>query len=126
MCVCISKAGTSPDRGVSQMAELPALFTSEDPEVVALREGLREIIDPEIGMNIVELGLIREFDIQPDKTNVTMILTTPFCPYGPAMIESTRKKAEEVTGRPSTVEMGIEMWDPEMMEDGGGGDWGLF
>ncbi len=108
------------------MAELPALFTSEDPEVVALREGLREIIDPEIGMNIIELGLIREFDIQPDQTNVTMILTTPFCPYGPAMIESTRKKAEEITGRPSTVEMGIEMWDPEMMEDGSGGDWGLF
>ncbi|MFQ5625928.1 MAG: metal-sulfur cluster assembly factor, partial [Methyloligellaceae bacterium] len=77
-------------------------------------------------MNIVELGLLRDVEITPEKTTVTMSLTTPFCPYGPAMIESTRKKAEEISGRPTTVEMGVEMWDPEMMEEGAGGDWGLF
>jgi metal-sulfur cluster biosynthetic enzyme len=92
----------------------------------AIREALREVVDPEIGLNIIELGLIRDLDIQPDKTNVRMILTTPFCPYGPALIEETRKKVVGVSGSPAVVEMSPEMWDPSMMEEGAGADWGLF
>src|SRR5262245_65953719 len=92
----------------------------------AIREALREVVDPEIGLNIIELGLIRDLDIQPDKTNVRMILTTPFCPYGPALIEETRKKVAAVSGAPAAIEMSPEMWDPSMMEEGAGADWGLF
>jgi metal-sulfur cluster biosynthetic enzyme len=55
-----------------------------------------------------------------------MIMTTPFCPYSPAILEGTRQKSQEVTGLTATVEMGIEMWSPEMMEEGAGGEWGLF
>ena len=92
----------------------------------AIREALREVVDPEIGLNIIELGLIRDLDIQPDKTNVRMILTTPFCPYGPALIEETRKKVVSVSGTPAAIEMSPEMWEPSMMEEGAGADWGLF
>jgi metal-sulfur cluster biosynthetic enzyme len=92
----------------------------------AIREALREVIDPEIGLNIIELGLIRDLELEPDKTNVRMILTTPFCPYGPALIEETRKKVTGVTGGPAAVEMLPEMWEPSMMEEGAGADWGLF
>ena len=46
----------------------------------ALREALREVIDPEIGLNIIELGLIRDVNLEPEKTAIKMILTTPFCP----------------------------------------------
>ena len=91
-----------------------------------VRSALREIVDPEIGLNLIELGLIRDMDFQPDKTWVKMILTTPFCPYGPALIDQTRKKVADATGGPATVEMGMEMWDPSMMEEGAGADWGLF
>jgi metal-sulfur cluster biosynthetic enzyme len=55
-----------------------------------------------------------------------MILTTPFCPYGPAMLETTRKKAEASLEKPVKIEMGSEMWDPSMMEEGAGSEWGLF
>jgi metal-sulfur cluster biosynthetic enzyme len=55
-----------------------------------------------------------------------MILTTPFCPYAPAMISQVKKAAQDSLGVPTTVEMGMEMWDPSMMEEGAGGDWGLF
>ena len=91
-----------------------------------LREMLREVVDPEIGLNIIELGLVRDVQIEDDAANLNMILTTPFCPYGPAMLEMTRKKAEEALDRPTTIEMGVEMWDPSMMEEGAGAEWGLF
>jgi metal-sulfur cluster biosynthetic enzyme len=96
------------------------------PQAEAVREALREVVDPEIGLNIIELGLIRDVNIEPDKTEVKMILTTPFCPYGPALLEETRKKVTGVSGVPTVIEMGTEMWEPAMMEEGAGADWGLF
>lgn len=91
-----------------------------------LRDALRVVVDPEIGMNVVELGLIRSIDLQEDRTHVVMIMTTPFCPYAPALLEKTRQVAQEYSGVSTTIEMGLEMWDPTMMEDGAADDWGLF
>ncbi len=89
-------------------------------------EALRKVIDPEIGLNVVELGLIREIDVKDDSAHVVMILTTPFCPYGPQIMEQARRTVEHELEVPTTIEMGREMWDPSMMEEGAGGDWGLF
>ncbi len=91
-----------------------------------LMDALRAVIDPEIGLNIVELGLIRNIDLSGEQPKITMILTTPFCPYGPALIEQVRFTAQNHSGTPVTVEVGTELWDPSMMEEGAGGDWGLF
>ncbi len=101
------------------------MVLSKDEE---LMESLRNVIDPEIGMNIVELGLIRNLEVQeePDTANITMILTTPFCPYGPQMIEQVRVAGNSVMTGGVKVEVGTELWDPSMMEEGAGGDWGLF
>ena len=92
----------------------------------ALREALRVVVDPEIGMNIIELGLIRGVEIYDDRAHVHMIMTTPFCPYAPQLLEQTRRTAQEFLGVPTTIEMGMEMWTPELMEDGVADDWGLF
>lgn len=91
-----------------------------------LYEALRSVIDPEIGMNIIELGLVRDVEIGDDKAHVTMIMTTPFCPYAPQLLEQTRRTAQDYLERPTTIEMGLEMWDPSMMEEGAADDWGLF
>ena len=100
---------------------------STHPELAtATKQALREVLDPEIGLNIIELGLIRDLIIVEDKANLTMIMTTPFCPYAPALLEMARKKGEEAVQRSTTIEMGMEMWDPSMMEEGTGADWGLF
>ncbi len=97
------------------------------PELVQpLREKLSQVVDPEIGLNIIQLGLIREVSIEGDVARMRMILTTPFCPYGPALIEMARQKAQEALGRPVTIEMGMEMWDFSMMEDPSILDWGLY
>ena len=91
-----------------------------------VRDALRQVVDPEIGMDVITLGLIKGLDLKADSSHVTMILTTPFCPYGPQMLEQVRRTVQEKTGVPTTIEMGLEMWDPSMMEEGAGEDWGLF
>lgn len=89
-------------------------------------EALRAVVDPEIGMDVVALGLIRDVNIEPDKAHIKMILTTPFCPYGPQLLEQARLKVQEYTGVPTTVEFSPELWDPSMIEEGAAQDWGLF
>ncbi len=93
---------------------------------IKLKTAMREIVDPEIGLEIIQLGLIRDLVIEDKTAVITMILTTPFCPYGPAMIETTREKAESALGRPTSITFGQEMWDFSMMEEGVGADWGLY
>jgi metal-sulfur cluster biosynthetic enzyme len=90
------------------------------------KEALRDVMDPEIGLNIIELGLIRDLIIGANDVHINMILTTPFCPYGPALLEMARKRVEETINIPTTIEIGMQMWDPSMMEEGVGADWGLF
>ena len=91
-----------------------------------LREALRSVIDPEIGMNVIELGLLRGVELEEDHAHLVMIMTTPFCPYAPQLLEQSRRTAQEYAGVPTTIEMGLEMWDPSMMEEGAADDWGLF
>lgn len=100
--------------------------TTSEKNEAGLLEALRAVVDPEIGMNIVELGLIRATEIHEDRGHITMIMTTPFCPYAPQLLEQTRRTAQQYLGVPTTIEMGLEMWDPSMMEDGAADDWGLF
>lgn len=88
-----------------------------------IRESLREVIDPEIGMNVVALGLIRNIESGEDETHVTMILTTPFCPMAGWIIDQVRQKAEDVVRHPVKVTLGDELWDPSMMEVDA---WGLI
>jgi metal-sulfur cluster biosynthetic enzyme len=88
-------------------------------------EALRGVYDPEIGLNVVELGLIRRVELSATRCHIEMILTTPFCPYAPMMLQQVRDTAEIAAGVPTTIEMGADMWEPNMMEEGAD-DWGLF
>ncbi len=97
------------------------------PELAAeVEKALRTIVDPEIGMDIITLGLIRNLQIYDDSANLVMILTTPFCPYGPAILEAARRKVEETLQKPTTIELGDEIWDKDMMEEGAAEALGLW
>ena len=102
------------------------IHTTHPDKVKDAREKLSEVVDPEIGMNIIQLGLVRDISIENDIARVKMILTTPFCPYGPAMVEMTKAKATEGLHMPVTIEMGMDMWDFSMMEDPSALDWGMY
>ena len=91
-----------------------------------LRDGLREVHDPELGYDIIQLGLIRNVTISDESAVLKIILTTPFCPYGPEMLEQTRVKAEEILQRTTHMDLGFDPWDFSMMEDGTAPEWGMY
>ena len=91
-----------------------------------VEKALRTVVDPELGMDVVTLGLIRNLQISDDSANLVMILTTPFCPYGPAILEAARRKVEEELQRPTTIELGDEIWERDMMEEGAAEMLGLW
>ena len=97
---------------------------TENKEDVVL-EALRGVIDPEIGLNVVELGLIRDLEVENGHTKITMILTTPFCPYASVLIESVRVKTEEVLKRPASIDLALDPWDFSMLEEGVDLGWGM-
>ena len=79
---------------------------------LAILDALRAVVDPEIGMNVVELALIKQIILGPDSTEIKMILTTPFCPYAGAMIAQVTEQAESVVDHPVKVTLLAERWDP--------------
>ena len=98
-----------------------------NPDLVpVLRTKLAEVVDPEIMLNVLQLGLIRKVRIEKGIGKIYLLLTTPFCPYGPAMVEMIKLKAEEGMGMPIEIELSPEPWDFSMMEDPGALDWGMY
>jgi metal-sulfur cluster biosynthetic enzyme len=80
---------------------------------------LRNVVDPELGINIVDLGLVYGLDIQGDSVHITYTLTTMGCPIGP-MIEAEMKQF--LSGVEGVRDVEAEMvlrppWTPEMMSD---------
>jgi metal-sulfur cluster biosynthetic enzyme len=98
-------------------ADAPAAEAATfDPErratELAILDALRAVVDPEIGMNVVELALIKQILLGPDSTEVKMILTTPFCPYAGSMIAQVKEQAESVVEHDVKVTLLAERWDP--------------
>ena len=79
---------------------------------LAILDALRAVVDPEIGMNVVELALIRQIILGKDQTEIKMILTTPFCPYAGAMIQQVKEQVEGVVENDVKVTLLAERWDP--------------
>jgi metal-sulfur cluster biosynthetic enzyme len=70
-----------------------------------------EVEDPEIGLGVVDLGLIYDIAIADDNAvSIRMTLTTPYCPYGPQMVAEVQKAAQDVPGV-SRAEVEV-VWDP--------------
>jgi metal-sulfur cluster biosynthetic enzyme len=59
-------------------------------------EKLKEIKDPEIGMDIIALGLVRNVTIDDDGVEILMTLTSPFCPYADKIVKETEKAAQSL------------------------------
>ena len=61
-------------------------------------EKLKQVIDPEIGMNIVEMRLIKDIKIDNNKVHITMTLTSPFCPLAGLIVEDVKEKIKNIEG----------------------------
>lgn len=97
---------------ITASEETPAFDPQARARELAILDALRSVVDPEIGMNVVELALIKQVILGPEETEVKMILTTPFCPYAGSMIQQVKEASEEVEGHEVKVTLLAERWDP--------------
>ncbi|MBI5880423.1 MAG: metal-sulfur cluster assembly factor [Chloroflexi bacterium] len=94
----------------------------EDPDTPEghVKASLRKVFDPEIGLNVVELGLVREIKLDGDPAVIDMMMTTPFCPYAGWLVQQVKQQAEQVAaGKTFRVNVLADVWSPELMEDPG-------
>lgn len=71
--------------------------TNNDIKIATALTGLYHVIDPEIGLNIVDLGLVYEIDFNEENKDiiVTMTLTTQFCPMGESIVDATTQAMQQ-------------------------------
>src|SRR6201996_9279956 len=96
------------------MSELTAAPTEED-----VMDALSNVIDPELGLDFVELGLIYGVEVGDGHVKVTFTLTTPGCPIGPQVTEQIDEFVGELEGVKSVESQMVFMpaWTPEMMSE---------
>lgn len=88
------------------------------------------VIDPELRMNIIDLGLIYAIDVTDEKTaEITMTLTSPGCPAGPEIITNVQRETH--TAYPELEEVNIHLtwspfWNPDMMSEDAKEELGIF
>ena len=113
-----NSADQTTDAGVATATPPATSATAPtfDPQArateLAILDALRAVVDPEIGMNVVELALIKQIILGPQQTEVKMILTTPFCPYAGSTIQQVKEQVETVVDNDVKVTLLAERWDP--------------
>ena len=81
-----------------------------DPVQHAVMTALRAVVDPEVGLDIVTMGLVYGLSVGPEEVGVRLTLTTPGCPLGEMILRGAREAAERAAGgRKVTVDL---VWDP--------------
>ncbi len=107
-----STGATATDTAPQTAGAQPAFDPQARATELAILDALRSVVDPEIGMNVVELALIKQVILGKDQTEIKMILTTPFCPYAGSMIQQVKEQVESVVDHDVKVTLLAERWDP--------------
>ncbi len=116
-------AEQTPAPAVGQAAEQtpapPSGGAGEAPAEDDVMDALANVIDPELGLDFVELGLIYGVEVTGGDVHVTFTLTTPACPIGPHVTEQIEEFVGELEGvKNVTTEMVfVPPWSPERMSE---------
>ncbi|NPE30449.1 metal-sulfur cluster assembly factor [Methanococcoides sp. SA1] len=91
------------------------MVTKED-----VMEVLKKCYDPEIPINIVDLGLVYDVNVEGDRAHIKMTLTTPGCPMYAMILDNVRQKVESIDGiKKAEVELAWEPpWTPDRISKG--------
>ena len=97
-------------------------------EQEVLVDALRTVIDPELNVNIVDLGLIYTIQSRDEEVDVEMTLTTPACPAGPEILKNAVAALELVEGvTKANVKLVMSPpWSPDRMSDAARDELGIF
>ena len=90
-----------------------APFQDLDPE---LAQTLRGVLDPEIGLNIIDLGLVYRAHRTPDRVEIAMTLTSRRCPMGGLIVEEVRSLVSQLCTPDTAVDVNL-VWDPPWNSD---------
>ena len=84
-----------------------------------ITEALSNVIDPELGLDFVELGLIYGIEIDGGRVSITFTLTTPACPIGPQVSEQIVEFVSEIEGVEEVIPTMVfsPPWSPELMSE---------
>lgn len=77
----------------------------------AVRDALAAVLDPELGINIVDLGLVYGIEATAERIAVTMTMTTPACPLGELLAEEAARAIRSRVGPGPTIDVCL-VWDP--------------
>ena len=89
------------------------------PTVEDVEEALTNVIDPELGLDFVELGLVYEIEVDGSDVHITFTLTSPGCPIGPQVAEQMEEFVGELDGV-NAVHPTMTFspaWTPELMSE---------
>ena len=86
------------------------------PDDDAVREALRQVEDPEAGMNIVDLGLVYAVEAGADAVRVEMTMTTAACPMADMIVDQARDAIHAIVSEGTTVDVQL-VWDPPWTPD---------
>jgi metal-sulfur cluster biosynthetic enzyme len=107
------EAVQAEDIEASQTDQAPTAFDmTRRATELAILDSLRSVVDPELGMDVVELALIKQIIVGKESSEIKMVLTTPFCPYAGSMIQQIKDATESVLEHPVKVTVLAERWDP--------------
>ena len=89
------------------------------PTVDEVEEALTNVIDPELGLDFVELGLVYEIEVDEGEVSVTFTLTSPGCPIGPQVADQMREYVGDLEGveQVSTNMVFTPPWSPDRMSE---------
>lgn len=90
------------------------------PSAEGVRNLLRRIIDPEVGVNVVDLGLIYDIDAGDGTIRIEMTMTSPACPMGEMIQDEIRSVLSAEFGSQCVIEITLvwlPVWTPEMMSE---------
>lgn len=96
-------------------------LATTNPSPMQVQERLAGVIDPELGINIVDLGLVYDVALDEQTIAITMTMTTPACPLGPYLEQSVEAALADVAGpRLITVDVVFDPpWSPDLISDEG-------
>jgi metal-sulfur cluster biosynthetic enzyme len=98
----------------------------------SVREALKQVVDPELFVNIVDLGLVYVVDLQPadDKLDIKieMTMTSPACPAGPQLVSQTQNvlTALDGVGKVDVKVVMVPPWTPDRMTEEARDQLGIF
>jgi metal-sulfur cluster biosynthetic enzyme len=91
-------------------------MTTSMPDDEGVREALRQVDDPEAGMNIVDLGLVYGIDVTADAVHVDLTMTTAACPMAEMITDQARDVIAAIV--PADINVDVRLvWDPPWTPD---------